>query len=267
MIKVVFIGAGRMATAMVKGLLAKQYFSPEEIACTCGDGPTGSQLAKATGIQHKSDLTQLFATADTVILACKPQQLEQLDPAIAEGVAGKLVISILAGISLAQLNSCFEKARNLVRAMPNTPGQIGAGITAYATLNLTSTSDTQTVQKILNALGVTLHLPEDQIDAVTAVSGSGPAYIFEFTAGLREAALNVGLPKEVANQLALETVLGAARLMKETFEDPETLRDKVTSPGGTTAAALEKFKDADLRSIINAAVAAAKKRSIELSKI
>lgn len=266
MIRVAFIGAGRMAAAMIKGLLAKQYFSPKEIACTCGNDSTGPQLAKATGIQYQSDCNRLLATADTVVLACKPQQLETLDPSIANGIAGKLVISILAGIPLAQLASRFEQARNFVRAMPNTPGQIGAGITAYSTFSALSKKDTQAVQKILNALGVTLHLPEDQIDAVTAVSGSGPAYVFEFTAAFRDAALNAGLSKDVAHKLTLETVLGSARLMKKTLEDPETLRDKVTSPGGTTAAALEKFKDADLRGIINAAVAAAKKRSVELSK-
>ncbi len=265
MIEVAFIGAGRMAAAMVKGLLAKKYFSPQEIACTCGDDPTGPQLAKATGIQYQPDLNQLLALAETVVLACKPQQLEALDPTIVKGVTGKLVLSILAGIPLAKLASQFGSARNLVRAMPNTPGQIGAGITAFSTLGPLSEADARAVHKILDALGVVLYLPEDQIDAVTAVSGSGPAYIFEFTAALRNAALNVGLSQEVATQLALETVLGAARLMKETLEDPETLRDKVTSPGGTTAAALEQFERCDLRGMMNDAVTAARDRSLELS--
>lgn len=265
--RLAFIGAGRMASAMVKGVLARKDFAPKEIVCTCGDDSTGPTLAQAVGIHYQPDVRLMVASADVVVMACKPQQLSQLDPDVAQCAAGTLILSILAGTPLAKLKAHFPKARNFVRAMPNTPGQIGAGVTAYCTARPLAAADTATVQKILRALGEVLALPEIQMDAVTAVSGSGPAYFFEFTAALRESAVRLGLSGETAHRLALETALGAARLMKATGADPETLRANVTSPGGTTAAALDVFKRHDLRGAVQAAVTAAKERSQKLSEL
>ncbi|PXA04929.1 pyrroline-5-carboxylate reductase [Coraliomargarita sinensis] len=264
-IKIVFIGAGRMASAIVQGLLEKEHYTPEEIACTCGDDPTGPALAEATGIHYHPDITQAICEAEAVVLACKPQQFNAIDPQLADAAGGKLILSILAGTTLARLGEKFSKARNLVRTMPNTPGQIGAGVTAYSPLRELSEKDSSIVEKTLSSLGNFHEVEEEDIDAVTAVSGSGPAYVFEFAAALRDAGVNAGLPPELAESLSVDTLLGAAMLLAESEASAESLRDAVTSPGGTTAAALKVLEEADFRALINDAVAAAKARSIELA--
>ncbi len=202
-----------------------------------------------------------------MVLACKPQQFSALDATLTALTASKLVISILAGTTLERLGAKFPQCRNLVRAMPNTPGQIGAGATAYASRSPLAAADTTAVEAILGALGLTVALPEAQLDAVTALSGSGPAYIFEFTKALEEAGVKLGLERPTAALLAKQTVLGSALLMDNSSEDPETLRNHVTSPGGTTQAALESFAGNNLRSIVTEALQAAQTRSVELSQL
>lgn len=266
MVKVVFLGAGRMASAIVGGLINQKVYAPQDLACTCGDDNTGPALAEQTGIGFSRDLGELLPGADILVLACKPQQLSALDDSLTQLTSGKLVISILAGTTLEKLAARFPSTRNAIRSMPNTPGQIGAGATAYAAKEALSDADSAIVQSILGALGKTLvELPESQLDAVTALSGSGPAYVFEFTKALEEAGVNAGLEREIAATLAKQTVLGAAMLMAQSSEAPETLRNHVTSPGGTTQAALESFNENNLRGIVAEAVTAAKRRSIELA--
>lgn len=264
-IKIAFIGAGRMASAIVHGLLEKEHYAPAEIACTCGEDPTGPALAEATGIHYFKDITPALYEADAVVLACKPQQFAAIDQALADAATGKLILSILAGTPLTRLGDKFSKARNIVRTMPNTPGQIGAGVTAFAPLRQLSEKDKQVVESTLSSLGNFYEVEEEDLDAVTALSGSGPAYVFEFAAALRDAGANAGLPFELAESLSVDTLLGAAMLLAEGEGAPEDLRDAVTSPGGTTAAALEVLDDADFRALIDRAVAAAKARSIELA--
>ncbi len=268
MAKVTFLGAGRMASAIVGGIIAKGIYKPTDIACTCGDDDTGEKLAKQTGIGYSRNLATLLAEADVLVLACKPQQLAQLPESLRAQTAGKLILSILAGTTLARLSERFPEARNIVRSMPNTPGQIGAGATGFCVANALSPNDLAATTQILGALGeVVVELPEAQLDAVTAVSGSGPAYIFEFTKALEEAGVQAGLERKTAATLARQTVIGAGNLMAALEEDPETLRNHVTSPGGTTQAALESFTASDLRGIVAKAVEAAKARSIELSQL
>jgi pyrroline-5-carboxylate reductase len=261
-----FIGAGRMASAMVGGLLATKAARPAEIACIGGDDDTAQILAGRTGIAAAPDLASLLASADTVVLACKPQQLAGLDPRLAGLTTGRLVISILAGKRLARLAGTFPQARNLVRAMPNTPGQIGAGITGWASLKPLGASDRGVVDTVLGALGQMVALSEADLDAVTALSGSGPAFLFEFVAALREGGVAAGLPREVAAKLAQATVLGSARLLAETRIEPEALRDQVTSPHGTTFAGLQCMAARGFRDTIRDTILAAKARSEELSK-
>lgn len=264
MTQIAFIGAGRMAAAMVEGLLRKGHFAPEQIGCTCGNDPSGAELAARTGIRYFEDVGALLKNADTLVLACKPQQLDELSDQLPAASVGRLVISILAGTTLKRLCEKFPQARNVVRAMPNTPGQIGAGISAWAAVSLASAGDEQRIGQVLGAMGEVLALPEAQLDAVTALSGSGPAYVFEFTAALISAGEKVGLSPEVAATLAKQTVLGAAKLMLQSSETPETLRDWVTSKGGTTQAALESFAADNLRASVEKAVTAAHNRSIAL---
>lgn len=265
-IKIVFIGAGRMASAIVHGLLEKEHYAPEEIACSCGDDPTGPTLAETTGIQYLPDITKAVYETEALVLACKPQQFAAIDPSLADAATGKLILSILAGTPLARLSDKFAHARNVVRTMPNTPGQIGAGVTAFTPLRELSEKDQAIVENTLSSLGNYHEVDETDLDAVTALSGSGPAYVFEFAAALRDAGINAGLPTELAETLSIDTLLGAAMLLAESGEKAEDLRTAVTSPGGTTAAALQVLEDADFSKLIDRAVAAAKARSIELAK-
>lgn len=263
--RIVFIGAGRMASAIVHGLLEKKHYYPGEIACTCGNDPTGPRLAEQTGIHYEADIVPSVTAADTIVLACKPQQFDELGAKLTAAAQGKLVLSILAGTPLKRLDRKFATARNIVRTMPNTPGQIGAGVTAYAPLKPLSPEDETIVGEIIGALGKSVALDEKHLDAVTALSGSGPAYIFEFCAALREAGVAAGLDPETAEMLATETILGSGKLLAASSDRPEELRDAVTSPGGTTASALKVFSEGDFRGLVNRAIAAAKARSIELA--
>jgi len=265
-IRIVFIGAGRMASAIVRGLLEKEHYTPAEIACTCGNDSSGSTLSEETGIHFFADITQALYETDAVVLACKPQQFEEIDSTLAEAARGKLILSILAGTPIARLSQKFKHARNIVRTMPNTPGQIGAGVTAFTSLRALSEKDNLIVENTLSSLGNYHEVDEVDLDAVTALSGSGPAYVFEFAAALREAGVSCGLDKDLAESLAIDTLLGAAMLLAESDHTPEELRTAVTSPGGTTAAALAVFEQANFRKLVETALLAAKARSLELAK-
>jgi pyrroline-5-carboxylate reductase len=265
--QIAFIGAGRMASAIVHGLIDQQHYTLEQIACTCGDDPTGTALAQKTGIHHLPTLETAAHSAKTIVLACKPQQLTAITAETKEAVRGKLLVSILAGTTLERLHHTFPLADNIVRSMPNTPGQIGAGVSAYAPLYPLQKDHAAIVQNILGALGQYHLVPEEQLDAVTALSGSGPAYLFEFAAALQEAGTHAGLPPRLANALTIQTLLGAAKLLEQSDESPDALRDAVTSPGGTTAAALQVLQNAQLRKTVDQAIQAAKERSIELAKL
>tara|TARA_R100000027_G_scaffold67314_2_gene65540 strand:- start:17567 stop:18391 length:825 start_codon:yes stop_codon:yes gene_type:complete len=262
-----FVGAGRMASAIVQGLLATNSAHPSQLFCTCGKDPTGPDLAKRTGIQYVPEVADGLPRVDYVILACKPQQLASLPKDLAEGSEGKLVLSILAGIPLARLREVAPNARNIVRVMPNTPAQIGKGISAYATDKPLSEEDRGPVEQLLSSMGQVVQLDESHIDAVTALSGSGPAYVFEFTRLLGEAGKQLGLPEDVAALLARQTVIGSAALLEKRAEaDPVELVREVTSPGGTTEAALKSF-EGKFEEIVQRALLAARDRSRELSSM
>jgi pyrroline-5-carboxylate reductase len=264
--KLIFLGAGNLASAIVHGLLAQKAFAAADLACTSKTGASAEKLAAATGITFEPDLPRLLAGADTVVVAFKPQSLAGADPRLAELTQGKLVISVLAGKRLARLAQSFPRARNLVRTLPNTPAAIGAGITPYCALQAFTPADRALVEKLLGALGQHLELEEKHMDAVTALSGSGPAFLFEFVAALRDGGVAAGLPRETAQRLALETVLGSARLLARTGGEPETLRDKVVSPHGTTFAGLQVMAARQFRETLKEAVMAGTRRAGELSQ-
>lgn len=266
MSKIAFLGAGNMAAAFAEGLLAKNPAAQADLVCYSGSGQTAAALAAKTGIRQATTLDELLAGADTLIVAFKPQHLAGADPRLAELTAGKLVVSVLAGKKVATLARTFPKARNLVRTMPNTPSQIGAGMTGWCVRDPLSAADRATVDTILTALGKAVEVAEPQMDALTAVSGSGPAYVFEFAAALRDAGVAAGLTPETSQTLAVETLLGAARLLARKNIEPETLRNQVTSPNGTTFAGLQRMAAGDFRGLIKETVLAAKARSEELSK-
>jgi pyrroline-5-carboxylate reductase len=173
----------------------------------------------------------------------------------------------MAGITLERLREAFPKARNIVRSMPNTPGQIGEGVTGYLFAQGPSSEDAQLVNKVLSSLGEACLVEfEDDIDRVTAISGSGPAYLFEFACALEKAAEDIGLSPDLAEKLSRQTIVGAAKLIEQSGLHPEELRNQVTSPNGTTQAALESFSSSQLREIVIKAANAARERSIELSR-
>ncbi len=262
-----FIGAGRMASAMVDGILAAGRIKPSQIIACAGPDLTAEALRDRTGIQVAPTASSAAATADFVILACKPQQLESLDPGLAEACSGKAILSILAGIPIKRLRTAFPKARLLIRAMPNTPGQIRAGITGYATQPEPEPADADWVAHLLGALGEIVPVAESDLDAVTAVSGSGPGYVFEFCAALREAGIAQGLTPDVADRLARATLLGSARLLDHAPSvSAEEQRDRVTSPGGTTEAGLKILSDKGFRQLLRTTVEAAADRSRELGR-
>jgi pyrroline-5-carboxylate reductase len=264
--KIAFLGSGNMAGAMVDGLLAKSTATPAELICLGGDDATAANLQARTGIAVARSLDELLAEADTLVLAFKPQHLASADPRLAALTEGKLVVSILAGKRISSLAAVFPRARNIIRTMPNTPGQIGAGITAWCMRDELRPDDRQKVQSLLQSLGEIVEVPEADLDAITGVSGSGPAYVFEFAAALRDAGVAAGLTRETAEKLAVETLLGSARLLARKKIDPETLRDQVTSPNGTTYAGLQKMKAGNFRGLIRDTVLAATARSKELSQ-
>ncbi len=255
-----------MASAMIGGLLAQKFVDARQIVCTSAPDGTGEQAAKRFGIRYTPDFAEVVTGADIVVLAIKPQQIDQLPDSIGAQTADKLILSILAGITLERLNRHFSQARNLIRAMPNTPGQIGYGVSAYASLKPLSHEDQQRAEGILGSLGALFAVPESQLDAVTGVSGSGPAYLFEFVAALRDGGIAAGLAPELAYQLALETARGASELLKQVPESPEQHRDWVSSPGGTTLAGLELMQERRFREILRDTVLAAAERSRQLAR-
>jgi pyrroline-5-carboxylate reductase len=262
---IAFLGAGSMATAMVEGLIAKGAYAPGKITCRGGSGTSGAALAKRTGIRLASSLDELLAGAGTLVVAFKPQHLAGVEANLGEMSAGRLVISVLAGKKVEALAHAFPNARNVVRSMPNTPGQIGAGLTGWCSRAPLSGADRHVIDEVFGALGLSIELPESQMDAFTAVSGCGPAYVFEFAAALRDASLVLGFDAATSRVLAVETLLGAARLLARRDVDPEVLRGEVTSPNGVTAAGLRRMGDLNFRGMIQATVQAAKARAEELS--
>jgi pyrroline-5-carboxylate reductase len=264
--KIAFLGAGRMASAMVSGILKTELCQAREIICTGANDGTAELLAANTGIGFTFELSELTRTAPWLILACKPQQLATLPPVMEELTSGKNVLSILAGTPIAKLSAQFPRAATIVRCMPNTPGQIGAGITAFSSSAPLGTAERNFIEKVLASLGKVLELPEEQLDAVTALSGSGPAYVFSFIAALRDGGIQLGLAPEVAYDLALETVKGSAQLLEAIPESPETHREWVSSPGGTTLAGLAVLQEAGFAQLVGKTLAAARQRAEELAR-
>jgi len=264
--KFAFLGSGNMAGAMVDGLLAKNTATAAELICLGGDDDTAAKLQARTGIAVATTLEELLADVGTLVLAFKPQHLATADPRLATLTADKLVVSILAGKKIKSLSGVFPRARNVIRTMPNTPGQIGAGITGWCPRDTLSNDDRVIVENLLRSLGETVEVPEEDLDAITGLSGSGPAYVFEFAAALRDAGVAAGLTRHTSERLAVETLLGSARLLARRKIDPEILRDQVTSPNGTTYAGLQRMKAGNFRDLIKDTVLAATARSKELSK-
>lgn len=264
---IAFIGAGNMATALIKGLIAKGY----PCANIWAADPNQEQLAqlkKDSNINVSNDNPAVIQQADVVVLAVKPQLVAEVLRPLQQVLDTKavLLISIAAGVSIKTLESLSSIKQAIVRCMPNTPALVEAGASALYANACTSDAQQQQAQSILSAVGMVCWLQdESDIDTVTALSGSGPAYFFLFIEALQTAAIEQGLDPDIANKLALQTAFGAAKLALSSDGDVAELRRKVTSPGGTTEAALAQFEKDDFSNIIARAVAKAKAKSEELA--
>jgi pyrroline-5-carboxylate reductase len=263
---IAFLGAGNMGEALIRGLLAGKTVTPSQIVATDVRPERLGELAKTFGIRTTDDNVKAVTDADIILLAVKPQQMSAvLAPLKSAATAHKLYISIAAGVTTARIEHELGGKARVVRVMPNTPALVGAGAAALSKGVHATDDDLSTAELILGAVGTVVRVEERYIDAVTALSGSGPAYVFYVTEAMIEGGVAAGLDEALARKLAIQTVFGAAKLMVESGEDPESLRRKVTSPGGTTEAALKVMSGRKLAEIFAEAIKAAEQHSRELS--
>ena len=262
--QICFVGAGNMASSLIRGLLSKGH----EPSSICASDPATAQLNPLAeiGVLTTTDNARAIAGAHVVVLAVKPQVLNEVVQNLPL-TQTQLVISIAAGVPLTSLHAWTSATQPIIRCMPNTPALVGAGITALFASPAVAAEQRQQAEQLLGAAGTTLWVASEQLlDAVTAVSGSGPAYFFYLMEAMIEAGETLGLDAATATKLTVQTAYGAALMASQGTDLPGTLRVNVTSPGGTTEKALSIMDAADCRGIINAALNGAAQRSAELAK-
>jgi pyrroline-5-carboxylate reductase len=258
--KLQLVGGGRMGEALLTGLLASGWATPDELGVVEKLPDRRTDLAKlfpGVAVLEEPDKT------DGAVVAVKPNDVEQACIAIKAAGCDR-VLSIAAGVTIARLERALGGDTPVVRAMPNTPALVGAGAAAIAPGSRATDDDLAWAESILRAVGIVVRVPEKLLDAVTGLSGSGPAYVFLVAEALISAGVAAGLPADVSATLTKQTLLGAARLLIETGDEPEALRAAVTSPGGTTVAGIQALEEAGARSAFLEAVLAATERSKEL---
>lgn len=265
--KIGFIGCGKMASALLKGLLQKGVVGAEQVWLSDSVGRAVEALSRETGA-HAMDRNQEVVERSEIVVVCvKPGDALAVLEGVQTFLMGKVVISIAAGVSLAALESAAGPMAKVIRVMPNTPAMVHCGASAYALGRLAGESEAQIVERIFGAVGTVARVSESMLDAVTGLSGSGPAYAYLIVEALADGGVLMGLPRDLALGLAAQTLAGAARMILETGDHPAVLRDAVTSPGGTTIAGVEVLEAAGVRSGIIGAVRAATERSRELGRI
>lgn len=269
-VRIGFLGGGAMGEALAAGVLAAGA-APASVRAADPDPARCKVLEQTLGITADADNAGVVAASDVVVLAVKPglvsSVLEGLGGAAAPELARPLWISIAAGVPLASLTAALPRGARVVRAMPNTPALVRAGATAFVANETCEARDRALARALFEAVGVAWEAPaESLLDAVTGLSGSGPAYVFVLLEALGDAGVRMGLPRDAASTLATQTVLGAARLAQESGRHPAALKDQVTSPGGTTIAGLERLEAGGFRAAVHEAVAAATRRSRELGR-
>ncbi|HUW83485.1 MAG TPA: pyrroline-5-carboxylate reductase [Phycisphaerae bacterium] len=266
--KLGFVGAGNMAEAIGRGVLSAKLFGPKDLLASDPAAGRRALFTEQLGVEAIDSNSDLVERCETVLLAVKPQVMGDVLAGLAGHLAAdKLVISIAAGISTAYIgNALGEPPRRIVRVMPNTPMLAGEGMSVLAAGAAATDEDLAFVRRIFESAGRALVVDESLIDAVTAVSGSGPAYFFYFVEAIVAGGVRAGLTEADATTLAQQTMLGAAKLLAQTGEAPAELRRKVTSPGGTTEAAIASMDAAQVRSCIADGVVAAAERSRQLGK-
>ncbi len=260
-LKIGFIGAGKMATALAKGLVKAGLVTPADLLASDPVESTRQAFSRETGARTTASNPEVLQFATVVFLAVKPDQVKDVLAEVRRSFTeSHLLISIAAGVPLARLESALPDGARVIRVMPNTPALVGASASGYALGKAARQEDGQLAQKLLASVGVAFPLKESLLDAVTGLSGSGPAYVFLMIEALSDGGVAAGLPRDIATKLAAQTLLGSARLLLETGLHPGALKDMVTSPGGTTIEGIHELEKAGVRgALINAVRAATEK--------
>lgn len=264
---IAFVGAGVMGEAMIKGLLHKQLLEPEQIVAADPHEARGQELVKRYGIRFEVDNLAAISNADIVVLSVKPQVLDS----VCQQLRGKvdhvaLILSIIAGAKIRRIAEQLLNAR-VVRSMPNTPGQIGQGITVWTASKEVEQSQLRQAEALIGALGEQIYMEDERyLDMATALSGTGPAYVFLFMEALIDAGVHMGFSRRDAEKLVLQTLRGSVEYAAVSGLHPAQLRNQVTSPGGTSAAAIYEMEKGGLRTVLSRAIWAAYQRSIALGK-
>jgi pyrroline-5-carboxylate reductase len=262
-----FIGAGQMATALARGWLAANLVTPDRLAASDPFPQARERFRAETGVAPSADNAPVVTAGDLLVLAVKPQTMKGvLDELRTLLQPRHLVVSIAAGVTLKQLREGLGNGCRLVRVMPNTPCLVGASAAGYSPAETATPEDVALVDRLLNVVGTAKRLPETLLDAVTGLSGSGPAFVAVIVEALADGGVRMGLPRDVALSLAAQTVLGSARMILEANLHPAQLKDMVASPGGTTIAGLHALERGGLRAALMDAVEAATKRAAELGR-
>ena len=262
--KIAFIGGGAMGEAMVKCLLTKRVAAPQDMVASDISPLRRELLNKEYGVSTLADNRKTVTNADLIILAVKPQNLPQVMEEIKGLALEQLVLSIVAGATLSSLCQGLNHS-SVIRAMPNMPAQIGEGMTIWTATAETEQKQKRLAQTVLGALGKQIYVADEKyLNMATALSASGPAYVFLFIEALIDAGVHIGLPRDLSQELAIQTILGSTRTVEKTGKHPADLRNMVTSPGGTTTEALLQLEKGRFRSLILEAVAAAYKKAERL---
>lgn len=265
--KITFLGGGNMANALIGGML-KQGFAATDITVIDPGSDARNKLGQTYAVNCRETAKMLDDVGDLLMLAVKPQQMKEAVAPLVGKLGKAVVVSIAAGLDLATLSRFLGGHRKIVRCMPNTPALIGAGITGLCPLPEVNEAERAAAERVLSAVGSTVWIAdENKMDGVTALSGSGPAYVFLFIEALQQAAADLGFSAEQGRQLAIETVQGAAALAAQSSEPASVLRERVTSKGGTTEAALKTMAENGVKEGIIAGVKAAEARGRELGKL
>ncbi|MDO8682793.1 MAG: pyrroline-5-carboxylate reductase [Armatimonadota bacterium] len=263
--KLAVIGAGSMGCALVRGFIEKGVFAASNVFVADTDGSKRRATASELGVGEAFNNIEAVKAAETIIIAVKPNDVGAVLNEISDVITpSQLIVSIAAGVSIHTIELSLHVGTPVVRVMPNTPALVGAGASAFALGTNARSEHADRVSEMLSAVGIALQVPEKLLDAVTGLSGSGPAYVYIMIEALADAGVSVGLPRQVASSLAAQTVLGAAKMVVETCEHPAALRDAVASPGGTTIAGIAALERSGFRAAIINAVQAATNRSKEL---
>ncbi len=262
-----FLGAGKMATALAKGFIQAKLATPKQIFASDPIDAARKYFSKETGAKNSDSNLEVVRFANILVLAVKPGNVAELLQEIREEFAEKhLLISIAAGVPIAKLEGGLSNSARVIRVMPNTPALVGSSATAFALGKSATANDGKLAEKLFSAVGIAFQLKESLLDAVTGLSGSGPAYVYLMIEALSDGGVASGLPRDVATKLAAQTVFGSAKMVLETGQHPGVLKDMVTSPGGTTIEGLHELEKGKVRGALINAVRAATEKSRKLGQ-